>query len=149
MMTIKIKDGELQGKMGSSRVVEDEGWREEGGKECHVSLGRQVPAGEAKAFALCGDRGNRDTPHFPPFPCLRHAHVGGVTRVTNFKDAPIGCFFDSEGENGGESMFQCNSGRGIFPSVLSSQGKKRKQHKEQRAKESYAIAKGARGRQRG
>lgn len=91
------------------------------GKECHVSFGREMPAGKAKALSLCGDRCNWNAPHFSSVPYCRHAHVGSVTRVTNFQDAPIGCFFDSEGEGQGKGVFHGNGCFGMLPRVLSSE----------------------------
>jgi len=45
-------------------------------------------------------------------------------------------------------MFQNNGCRRIFLSLLSSEDEERKQDEEQRAEESYAVEKGAGGRQR-
>ena len=96
VVPIKVEEGKLQGKMGSSRVMEEEGVWGERSKECHGSFRRETPAGEAKAFSLCGDRGNGDVPHFSAFPYRRHTHVHRIIRITNFEKTRVRCFFDRQ-----------------------------------------------------
>src|SRR3989338_1554865 len=82
LIAIEVEDGEFEREVGSGGIVEDEVWGRRSGEEGHSALGGETPSGETKAFSPWGDRGYGDAPHFPPFPCFRHADVDGIARVT-------------------------------------------------------------------
>lgn len=147
-MPLDIEESELEGEVRGGGVMEEETRGRERGEECHVAFRRKTPAGETEPFSFRGDGGYGDAPHFPPFPCCRHADVNGVTRVTHFEETRVRRLFDSEREGGRESMFHGNSDGGAV-SGLAFEEKQRKEHEEESTEESYAVGEEAGGRQRG